>query len=71
MPYVKLNIDNDFRREVSTSRMDQASEKFNFGTVDTFKVGQKHKDKIEISPCTRYSFEQIVYNSEADVPYEV
>ena len=46
-------------------------EKFSFGTVEHFKVGRKYKDEIEVPACRKYTINQIVYNSEVDIPYIV
>lgn len=44
-------------------------ETFKFGTVETFKVGQKQKDVVTIPACTRYTIRQVVESTDADVPY--
>lgn len=47
----------------------QISQGFKFGTVDRFKIGKKQKDVIQVPACTRYTVEQIIYTTTADIPY--
>ncbi len=42
---------------------------FAFGKFDSYRIGQRQKDVVEIPSCTKYVIKQIVYATYADVPY--
>jgi hypothetical protein len=44
-------------------------EKFAFGTVERFTVGQMQRDEVKVNACTKMTVKLIVYSSDADVPY--
>jgi hypothetical protein len=44
-------------------------EKFAFGTVERFTVGQMQRDEVKVKACTRMIAKLIVYSSHADVPF--
>jgi hypothetical protein len=44
-------------------------ESFIFGYSDSYRIGQRQKDVVEIPSCTKYIIKQMVYATYADVPY--
>ena len=46
-------------------------DKFSFGTVEKFMVGQSQRDEVEVGPCTKKIMRLIVYSAYVEVPYVV
>ncbi len=70
IPFIESSTSTQMSSKTSSElqRM-QISQGFKFGTVERFKIGQKQKDIIQVPACTKYTVQQIVYTTTADVPY--
>jgi hypothetical protein len=69
MPGLSSTTKNVQKQELTESRREEQVESFRFGSTEIFKVGQKQRDVVNIPPCTKYMIKQIVYSTDADVPY--
>lgn len=56
---------------MSQTSREESTEKFKFGVVETYRIGQKQKDVVFIPPCTKYAIRQIVYFTDVDIPYKL
>ena len=46
-------------------------DKFKFGVVETYRMGQKQRDVVFVPACTKYVIRQIVYFTDVDIPYKL
>lgn len=66
LPSISTNV---FPNAFTEVKRQDLLESFVFGNSNSYKIGQRQKDVVEIPSCTKYIIKQVVYTSYADVPY--